>query len=202
MQLLRQIATGGMDAALVTLPAENPELSVEALRRDRLVACLRADHPLAAKAVLRTEDLHDQLRIFYHVQGHPEAHARLMEQLRVVGIPVGDFSSASHPIEMQQLVKEGFGMPLMREGTPLEPELTTRPILGVDWTVDTAFVYHKKRHLATIPILVRHLKKHFSPPLRKHEVPAVSSKVEVRNGGRKRPPRSDDKGPEQLLLLG
>jgi len=41
---------------------------------------------------------------------------------------------------MQALVKDGYGLVLIREGISLEEDLTTRPILGVDWTVDTAAV--------------------------------------------------------------
>jgi uncharacterized protein YjiK len=60
---------------------------------------------------------------------------------------------------MQALVKEGYGLALIREGTLLEEGLITRPILGVDWTVDTAVIYHRQRHPKTVPILVRRLKK-------------------------------------------
>jgi DNA-binding transcriptional LysR family regulator len=75
-ELIDEIASGEIDAALVTLPAEHPELCIEELRRDRLVACIRADHPLAVKVALHPADLHDQLRIFYHKKIHPEAHAK------------------------------------------------------------------------------------------------------------------------------
>jgi hypothetical protein len=48
---------------------------------------------------------------------------------------------------------------MIREGTNLDEELTTRPIAGVDWTVDTALIYHKVRHPKTVPILVKRLMK-------------------------------------------
>lgn len=44
---------------------------------------------------------------------------------------------------MLTLVKEGHGLALIREGTPLEEGLTSRRLVGVDWTVDTAVIYHK-----------------------------------------------------------
>ena len=59
------------------------------------------------------------------------------------------------------LVKEGLGFTLIREGTPLDDELTTRPIAGVDWTVDTAVIYHKQRHPKTVPILVKKFRRQF-----------------------------------------
>jgi DNA-binding transcriptional LysR family regulator len=201
-QLISEIASGEIDAALVTLPAEHSELCVEELKRDRLVACLRADHPLAERAAVRPSDLQDHLRVLYHKQRHPEAHAKLMEQLREVGVRVGDYSGASHPSEMQRLVKDGYGLTLMREGTVLDPELTTRPIQGVDWTVDTAFVYHKERHPKSIPVLVRHLKRRYSASLHNTDSAVISIKGRTKNIGRKRPLRSEDNGPEQLWLLG
>ena len=62
---------------------------------------------------------------------------------------------------MQTLVKEGHGLALIREGTPLDEELTARPVAGVDWTVDTAVIYHKQQRPKTMPILLRKFKKQF-----------------------------------------
>jgi len=72
---------------------------------------------------------------------------------------------------MQTLVKEGHGLTLIREGTILDDELTTRPISGVDWTVDTAVIYHKLRHPKTVPILVRKFGRQ-SPQNAKESKPA------------------------------
>jgi hypothetical protein len=59
---------------------------------------------------------------------------------------------------MLGLVKQGFGFALIREGTVLDAELTTPPVAGVDWTVDTAFIYKKQGHPKTVPMLIRLLK--------------------------------------------
>jgi hypothetical protein len=56
---------------------------------------------------------------------------------------------------MQALVKDGYGFALVREGTILDDALTTRPITGVDWTVDSAVIYHQQRYPKSIPILVQ-----------------------------------------------
>jgi hypothetical protein len=60
---------------------------------------------------------------------------------------------------MQSLIKEGYGFALIGEGMSLDNELTTRPIAGVDWTVDTALIYRSDRHPKTIPVVVRQLKR-------------------------------------------
>lgn len=159
--LAEEILEGAVDAAVITLPLKHPDLHVEELRRERLVVCLRKDNPLAAKAALQAVDLQDNLTILYHPQRHRDAHDRLLELLAEVGVLVDEYSHASHPSEMQTLVKEGHGFALIREGSPLDQELTTRPIAGVNWTVDTAVIYHKQRRPKTVPILLRKFKKQY-----------------------------------------
>jgi DNA-binding transcriptional LysR family regulator len=201
VQLVRDVVSGKIDAAIATLPIEHPELCVEEIRRDRLVVCLRADHPLSSKAALRPADLQGNLGILYHPQHHPEAHARLLELLAETGIQVGEFSSAIHPTEMQRLVRDGYGLTLIREGTPLDPALLTRPLIGVNWTVDTALVYHKQRHPLTIPVLVRQLKQRLSAAPNKPNSPAVMTAIRAKNGIHRRPPRPNGKHSAQISLL-
>ena len=158
-QLIEDVLAGVIDAAIVTLPVNNGPLKVEELTRDRLVVCMRKDNPLAVKSSLLPADLQNNLTILYHPQRHPEAHARLLDLLKESGVCVEDYLRASHPAEMQALVKDGYGFAFMREGTILDDELTTRPITGVDWTVDSAVIYHQDRHPKSIPILVGQFKR-------------------------------------------
>jgi DNA-binding transcriptional LysR family regulator len=158
-QLAQEILDGMIDAAIITLPLAHPDLRIEELRRDRIVACLRKDHPLAAKAALQVSDLQDNLTVIYHPHHHPDAHLRLLELLSDAGVGLGEYSCASHPSEMLTLVKEEHGLALIREGTFLEEGLITRRLAGVEWTVDTAAIYRKQFHPKTVPILVRKLKR-------------------------------------------
>ena len=91
------------------------------------------------------------------------AHARLLELLSEIGIESDEQSHASHPHDTQMLVKQGFGFALMREGTVLESGLITRPIIGVDWTVDTVMVFKASTTLRTLPIMVRNLRRKYMP---------------------------------------
>jgi DNA-binding transcriptional LysR family regulator len=187
--------SGQIDAAILTLPIDEPRLRVEPIGRDRLVACLRIDHPLAQKATLRAMDLQDNLTVLYHPQRHPGGHARLLELLGESGVEIDEFSRASHPSELQSLVKTGYGLALIREGTALDTELTTRPVVGVDWNVDTAFVYNKELHPKTIPLLVRHMKRRLAAfPLKRSEPRALASQLAIL-GSAKRPPRSENNIP-------
>ena len=92
-------------------------------------------------------------------------------------------------------------MALVREGTELDPDLTTRPIFGVDWTVDTALIYHRERIPPTIPVLVRQLRRHIAISLKEMDPTETLSSPNLKNGGRKRPARSDGKDSAQLNLL-
>lgn len=161
-QLLDDVLAGTIDTAIITRPVDNGALIVEDLCQDRLVVCLRADHPLTQKSGLQLDDIRDNLRIFYHPDRHPAAHLRLLELLSEFGIRIGRYSRASHPLEMQALVKEGYGFALIREGMSLDSELTTLPIVGVEWTVDTALIYRSDRYPKTIPVVIRQLKRQLS----------------------------------------
>lgn len=200
VHLAQEVVSGTVDAALVTLPLRHPDLRIEEVRRDRLVACLRQDNPLAAKASLQTADLQGNLAVLYHPQRHPDAHERLLELLRDAGVQIEDYSCASHPSEMQTLVKGGHGFALIREGTNLDEELTTRPIAGVDWTVDTALIYHKVRHPKTVPILVKQLMKKLPQSDKRMALRRASVQVAVANG--KHPSRRVKDDPLQMTLTG
>jgi DNA-binding transcriptional LysR family regulator len=198
-QLAEEIASGMVAAALVTLPLRHPDLHIEELSRDRLVVCLRRDNALASKPALQAADLQGNLGVLYHPTRHPDAHTRLLELLSEIGITVKEYSHASHPSEMQVLVKEGHGFTLIREGTTLDDELTTRPLAGVDWTVDTAAVYHKQQHPKTIPILIRKLKRQFA----KAEGPVIfAAPISQSSTIPKSGPQSFTNPPVQLELLG
>jgi DNA-binding transcriptional LysR family regulator len=146
VQLVEEIVSGEVDGAIVIMPVSDLRLRIEEIRHDRLVVCLRADDPFAAKAFLDPMDLQSNLKVLYHPQRHPGAHERLLELLSDAWVHLDEYSWVSHPTEMQSLAKQGYGFALIREGTSLDPELTTRPVAGVDRTVDIAFVYKKHRY--------------------------------------------------------
>ena len=200
-QLAEEVLAGAVDAAIVTLPLKHPDLRIEEIRRDRLVVCLRRDNPLATKIALQATDLRNNLTVLYHPQRHPDAHERLLELLADVGVTIEEYSCASNPSEMQMLVKEGHGFTLVREGCVLDDELTTRPIAGVDWTVDMAVIYHRLRHAKTVPILVRKFDKPSQQNERETKPHKVSVLVETSIAIPKHPPRKTVDDPAQLTFF-
>jgi DNA-binding transcriptional LysR family regulator len=194
-QLAEEVANGAVDAALVTLPLKHPDLSIEEVSRNRLVVCLRKDHPLAVKPSLQPTDLGRNLTILYDPHRHPGVHARLVDLLSEVGLLVEDYSRASHPFELQTLVKEGHGFSLIREGTALDDALTTRRIAGLDWTVDTVVIYHRHLYPKTIPILIKQLRRE----LAKEQKATVSDRASLATNHART--STDSNIPVQLDLL-
>jgi hypothetical protein len=126
----------------------------------------------------------------------------LLELFAEIGVQFDECSRASHPSGMQQLVLDGFGLALIREGTALYPGLTTRPITGAQWTVDTVFIYHNEHHPETIPPLAKHLKLQVSAQAKS---PAkVRAETIVLPSLKTRPKHAvqhDGDGAQQLSLL-
>jgi DNA-binding transcriptional LysR family regulator len=199
-QLAREVSEGLLDAAVVTLPLEQPDLKIEPLRSDPLVCCLRKDDPLASKTSLRPADLQANLSILLHPERHPDAHERLLELFADVGIKIQEYSRATHPSEVQSLVKDGYGFALVSEGMPLDDQLTTRPIAGVNWTVDMAAIYHRQRYPKTIPLLIKRLRKDLNPD-GKHPSIRYDANPSSADPRAKRPSQSLSNLPKQLNLL-
>jgi len=156
--LVAKVASGELDAAIVTKPVSERHLCIEEIRQDRLVICLRADDPLASKPRIRPADLENKSLILYHPEQHPDAYVRLMELLQDADMDTKQIARASSPEGMQSLVKNRFGFALVREGSVRDPALTSRPVMGFEWTVDTAVIYNKARHPKTIGMFLRLLR--------------------------------------------
>jgi DNA-binding transcriptional LysR family regulator len=182
-KLIEQLMHDELDGAIVSLPVSNEGLRIEIIRRERLVACMPAEHPLAKKTALSAEDLTANLKVFRHPSQHPEAHEVLSELLAELGVDFEANSHFSHPHDMQQSIKSGFGFALMREGTALLEGLTARPILGVEWTFDTAFVYRNTPRSQIIPIIAKNLRKDSSTDVnRRRKKPAQGVKAHSKLG--------------------
>ena len=194
-QLIDEVLSGELDVALVTSPVDHAMLSVAVIQRSRLVVCLPKNHSLAQKTVLAAADLRTHLRVFYHHKHDPDAHARLLEMLTSSGVAIEQQLRVSHPSEMQDMVKQGYGFAMIREGTVLDAELVTRPVAGVDWAVDTALVYCKHRHPKSIPVWVRRWRRML-------RAESGNNGLQDADPQRKRPPRSTSVHPNQLSLLG
>lgn len=141
--LSSQVSAGTLDAALIDLPAREPELMVQSVCTEKLLICLRTDDPLAEHAAIPKEAAADRLKIMFDRQVHPLLYEQIERKLARAGIALHPSDLVLHPSDAHFLIKEKVGLGLVSEGMPLDPELTSRPIAGVNLTVETAFVCHE-----------------------------------------------------------
>jgi DNA-binding transcriptional LysR family regulator len=183
LHLLRRLEEGTLDGALFPLPIDGQEWVMQQVARDPLVVCMQKEDPLARNAQILLSDLAVRLTIFRDPAVHPSAHNRLMEMLAQVGIVPEISCSATTPADIQWMVRAGYGVALIDQKTPIDSALTTRPIAGIHWTADTAFVHHNDADHLALPLVLR-----FAQEIRE----SVYTK---------RPPLKDQVRPVQLELL-
>lgn len=159
--LLRRLERSELDAALITLPFQIEGLDSQSLLHERMVVCVRKDDPLAQKDELEASDLNGKLGIFSDPHRHPSAHARLLELLSEQGITPRRVSPEFSLEQIQWMVCEGICVALIRELEVLNENLTTRPIKGVKWTIDSAIVFRKKDKHGGLSLLLRDLSRRF-----------------------------------------
>ncbi len=159
VEITSLLEQGTLDIALLTLPVTNNGLEVYPFAFERLVVCMRSDDPLSKEKEILPAVLKKKLTIFWEPKQHPEAHARLMEMLGQVDVHPEIARTTVTPRDLQWMVQSKFGYALIREGSALENGLVTRPIAGVNWTVDSALIFRKSPSNKTVPVLVRELRK-------------------------------------------
>jgi DNA-binding transcriptional LysR family regulator len=162
--LVQRLKAQELDAALVTLPLAAEGFIVQPIMHEPLVVCLRKDDPLAGQIALSPGDLNGRLGIFSDPRHHPRAHERLLEMLAEHGIKTRICNPTFNADHVQWMVREHLCVALIREHEFLHEELTTRPIQGVSWTVDSAAVYQADGRQKTLPLFIHELQKRLSAP--------------------------------------
>jgi DNA-binding transcriptional LysR family regulator len=173
--LLDRVQKGELDAALVTLPLGLEGLCEQPVMHERMVVLICKDDALATKEDLSVEDLNNRLAIFSDPRHHPSAHARLLEMLEDQSIHPKVMAPNFNFEHIQYLVSEHMCIALIRENEVLRDSLTTRPIRGVSWTIDSAIVFRPNDKRGALSLLLRDLTRRF---------PVADAKL------RKKPPQS------------
>jgi DNA-binding transcriptional LysR family regulator len=170
--IIKRLAAAELDAALVTLPIVPDNYRVQPVMHEPLVVCIRKDDSLAQLDQLPSEALNNRLAIFSDPRHHPRAHARLLEMLDGQGISPKIAKPTFNSEHVQWMVRQRMCIALIRQNEPLHKDLTTKPIQGVRWTIDSAIVYREDHGQHALPLLLRNLEKRFSiaepTPERKH----------------------------------
>jgi DNA-binding transcriptional LysR family regulator len=179
---LQRLDAGLLDCAILPLPIDANFYSIQPISQSPLVVCMRADDALAERAQLDIREVAARIKVFRDSEQYPAAHARLVEMFTEAGVALHVGCSARTPAEIQWMVKERYGLALIDQLLPLEPGLITRPLAGLTWTADTAFIHLRKAGHVALPFIERFFEDSWSE-----------------SRGRKQPSKSDR--PEQLELL-
>lgn len=155
--ILQRLENENLDCAILPMPIEKDLWKVRQIAQSPLVVCMRSDDMLSSRAQLDIREVAPRIKVFRDPELHPSAHSRLAEMFAEVGIPLNLANSAATPADMQLMVRQGYGLALMDQLCPLESGLISRPIAGLNWTSDTAFVTTKHGNHMAIPFIEKWL---------------------------------------------
>jgi DNA-binding transcriptional LysR family regulator len=159
-ELTTMVADGRLDAAIVTLPLAEKDLFVHPICREKMLVCLRRDDPIAAEKTIPQEVVAARLCVLFARVHQPSLYDEFERTFAKAGITLNPSEFISAPAEMQYLVKSGRGFGLAPESLKLEPELTVRPIAGLNLSITTAFICLPGQLRPVLPMLAYRLEKH------------------------------------------
>lgn len=155
-----RVRSGELDTALITLPLEDsPEIRTYVVDKEPLVVCMRSDDPLADLEAIPAHELNGRLGLFEYPQVHPRAHTRLLEMLCRFNVTPKECHPTQNREHVQWMVHEGECYALVRRGRTLMSGLTTRPIHGANWTIDTALIARPSAHHPALALLLREIRR-------------------------------------------
>jgi len=109
--LLTRLREGTLDLALIALPYDTAKLTTAVVGEEDVVACLPADHPLAAKKALNTADL-AEMPLLMLEDGHClRDHA--LAACKLTGRQANEVYQATSLATLIQMVRGGLGATLL-----------------------------------------------------------------------------------------
>ncbi len=160
--LLDRLKEGTLDAVLVTLPLSPDGYQVRQIMHEPLVVCLCKDDPLAGYGEIPPAALNGRLAIFSDPRHHPLAHQKLLKMLEEQRIEPRMFNPTFNSEHVQWMVREKLCLALIPQHEVLHEDLISKPIQGVEWTIDSAVVYLAENKQRALPVLLRDLERRFS----------------------------------------
>lgn len=151
--ILERMKQGQIDCAILPMPIDEELYFVQKVSQSPLVVCMCSDDALAGQAQLDIHEVASRIKVFRDPELQPSAHSRLLEMFHEVGIQLTLANSARTPADIQWMVKAGYGLALVDQLMPVESGLITRPIAGVNWTADTAFVHRNRADHIALPFV-------------------------------------------------
>ncbi|WP_260705718.1 LysR family transcriptional regulator [Edaphobacter flagellatus] len=171
--VLERLEAGTLDCALLPMPIDRDRWDVREVAHSPLVICMRSDDALSTQVQVDIREVAQRLKVFRDPELHPAAHARLSEMFSELGIDLHLASSAATPADIQMMVKQGYGLALIDQLWPLDAGLITRPLAGLKWTADFAFVTARGQKHMALMFIERYLDEHGLGDHRKQPQPAA-----------------------------
>ncbi len=109
--VLERVAMRQFDFGVTYAPTDYPGVDIEPLPQLDAVCVLPASHPLAARPLIRAEDLHEQNLVNHGPGSH--ITVKLDALLRIAGVRMREMAEATSAEAMCRLVGQGVGIALL-----------------------------------------------------------------------------------------
>jgi DNA-binding transcriptional LysR family regulator len=129
-QQVEAIQSGELHVGLLRPTRGGPQLALEEIGRERLLAALPSDHPLGERAEIAVDDLDGQPLVFFQRTVAPGLHDQLMGLFRSAGFAPMIVEEASEGHTIVGLVAAGLGVSLVPETLSLwrQRDVVYRPL--------------------------------------------------------------------------
>jgi DNA-binding transcriptional LysR family regulator len=147
MAQLAALAAGELDVGVIRGPIElaelNGQLELMTIQRERLVAAVPADHPLATQRRLRAEDLRGESFVILHRREAPGLYAGLTAAMGEAGGVPDDVLEVAEMQTIISLVAGGFGVSLVPAsvGQVDRSDVAFRRLTGPTPTIELAVAW-------------------------------------------------------------
>lgn len=133
--LEREVATGRLDAALVSLPSDRPELDCTEVATERMGLVLPEDHPLARQKQVSLKSFREETFILFSYADNPRLYTDILLACQQSGFTPRHIEESDSRILAVNMVVAGLGVALLseklahycREGAVFRPLTQPRP---------------------------------------------------------------------------
>ena len=127
--IAKEVVDGTLHAGFGYLPQPHPDLHVEQLFEEPLVACIPSSHPLVTKHVIHPQDLNGEPFIAASREQLPLLHEEIDDYFQSFGIALNVVADAFDSSEAVSYVEQKMGVSLLApSSTHSRPGIVTKPL--------------------------------------------------------------------------
>ena len=155
-EIAQAVRNGQLHAGFGFLPLHVPELAVRKVWEEPVVVCVPSSHSLAARTVIRPEDIDGQAFIAVGRGPMPGIHEELEEQLGAMGVTLKVVVDAFAPMEALNMVEQQAGMCILSQSSAVTHRgVTVRPLWTQALKRQSAFFHREDNRSALVTELSR-----------------------------------------------